>query len=161
MKRRAFIAGLGSAAAWPAVGGHGQSGSGAQRIGVLMPFAPSDPNYQARVGAFLQGLQWIDGRNIQIAYRSSAGEPDELRKYATELVALAPNVILATAVSTVVPLQQATRNIPIVFAAVPDPVGAGIVDSLGRPGGNVTGFTTFEYGLSGKSWNCSKRSHLS
>jgi putative tryptophan/tyrosine transport system substrate-binding protein len=118
-----------------------------------MPFAAADPQYQARVGAFLQGLQKldrIDGRNVRIEYRASAGNPDEIRKYATELVALAPDVILATGVSTVVPLQQATSDVPIVFAVVPDPVGAGLVDSLARPGANVTGFSAFEYGVSGK-----------
>ncbi len=118
-----------------------------------MPFTGDDPAYKARIGAFLEGLQKlgrIDGRNVQIEYRASAGNSDEIRKYATELVARAPDVILATGVSTVVPLQQATRDIPIVFAVVPDPVGAGIVDSLARPGGNVTGFSAFEYGLSGK-----------
>jgi putative ABC transport system substrate-binding protein len=87
---------------------------------------------------------------VQIEYRASAGNPDEIRKYATELVSLAPNVIVATGVSTVVPLQQATRSVPIVFVVVPDPVGAGIVDNLAQPGGNVTGFMWNEYGLSGK-----------
>ena len=152
MKRREFIAGLGSAAAWP-IAARAQSERRVQRIGVLMPFASSDQQYKARVGAFIQALQTlgrIEGRNVQIEYRASAGEPDELRRYATELVGLSPTVILATGVSTVMPLQQATRTIPIVFVVFPDPVGAGIVESLGRPGGNLTGFTTFEYGLSGK-----------
>ena len=150
--RRTFIAGLGGAAAWP-IGARAQSERRVQRIGVLMPFASSDQQYKARVGAFIQALQTlgrIEGRNVQIEYRASAGEPDELRRYATELVGLSPAVILTTGVSTVMPLQQATRTIPIVFVVVPDPVGAGIVESLGRPGGNLTGFTTFEYGLSGK-----------
>ena len=121
-----------------------------------MPFASSDQQYKARVGAFIQALQTlgrIEGRNVQIEYRASAGEPDELRRYATELVELSPTVILATGVSTVMPLQQATRTIPIVFVVVPDP-GRGwyrrLRESLGRPGGNLTGFTTFKYDLSGK-----------
>ena len=123
-------------------------------IGVLLPFAATDPQIQAWIGAFLQGLAlagWTIGRNMRIEYRASTGNnADEIRKYATELVTLAPDVILATGVSTVGPLQQATHTIPIVFAVVPDPVGAGIVDSLARPGGNVTGFSTYEYGVSGK-----------
>ena len=99
----------------------------------------------------LSQLGWFDGRNMRIEYRASTGNnADEIWKYATELVTLAPDVILATGVSTVGPLQQATHTIPIVFAVVPDPVGAGIVDSLARPGGNVTGFSTYEYGVSGK-----------
>jgi putative tryptophan/tyrosine transport system substrate-binding protein len=152
VKRRTFIAGLGSAVAWPVVA-RAQQPERMRRIGVLMPFATGDPQYQARIGAFLQGLValgWIDGRNVRIEYRASTGDTDELRKYATEMVAAEPDVILATGVSTVGPLQHATRTVPIVFAVVPDPVGAGIVDSLARPGGNVTGFSAFEYGSSGK-----------
>ena len=153
MTRRDLIALLGSTAvSWP-LGARAQQGERVRLIGVLMPFAIGSPQYQERVGAFLQRfteLGWTDGRNVQIEYRASTGSPDEIRKYATELVALAPNAILATRVSTVGPLQQVTSVVPIVFAVVPDPVGAGIVDSLARPGGNVTGFTTFEYGLSGK-----------
>ena len=137
----------------------GQRWRGAQergpirRIGVLMPYAISDPQYQARIAAFLRGLValgWIDERNVRIEYRASTGDTDELRKYSAELVAAGPDVILATGVSTVAPLQQATHTVPIVFVVVPDPVGAGIVDSLARPGGNVTGFSAFEYGSSGK-----------
>jgi putative ABC transport system substrate-binding protein len=153
MRRRNFIKGIaGSAAARP-FAARAQQPERMQRIGVLMPFATSDPQYEARLGAFQQGLQKlgrIDGRDVRIEYRASAGNPDEIRKYATELVSLAPNVIVATGVSTVVPLQQATRSVPIVFVVVPDPVGAGIVGNLAKPGGNVTGFTLFEYGLSGK-----------
>jgi putative tryptophan/tyrosine transport system substrate-binding protein len=153
MTRRKLIALVGSTAvSWP-LGARAQQPERMRRIGVLLPFAIGSPQYQARVGAFLQRfteLGWTDGRNVQIEYRASTGNPDEIRKYATELVALAPDAILATGVSTVGPLQQVTSVVPIVFAVVPDPVGAGIVDSLARPGGNVTGFTTFEYGLSGK-----------
>jgi putative tryptophan/tyrosine transport system substrate-binding protein len=108
---------------------------------------------QARNGAFLQGLQqsgWTIGRNVQVETRWAAGDADRLRRYAVELVALAPDVILATGNAGVVPLLQATRTVPIVFVIVPDPVGAGFVDSLARPGGNATGFLMFEYGQSGK-----------
>jgi len=153
MQRRELIAGLGSAAAWTLVARAQQSASRMQLMGVLMPFGKDDPQYTARIGAFLDGLRKagrIEGQNVRIEYCASAGIPDEIRRCATDLVALSPAVIMATGVSTVVPLQQATHDIPIVFAVVPDPVGAGIVDSLGRPGGNVTGFSAFEYGLSGK-----------
>jgi putative tryptophan/tyrosine transport system substrate-binding protein len=153
MRRREFITLLGSAAAcWPLASRAQQPGQ-LRRIGVLMPFASSNPVYQVRIAAFLQGLEKlgrVDGRNVRIEYRASAGGTEEIRKYAAELVALAPDVIFATGASTVVPLQQATRSVPIVFVLVPDPVGAGVVDSLARPGGNTTGFGSFEYGLSGK-----------
>jgi putative tryptophan/tyrosine transport system substrate-binding protein len=152
MRRREFITLLGGAAAcWP-LDLRAQTGE-LRRIGVLMPFAAGNPVYQVRIAAFLQGLEKlgrVDGRNVRIEYRASAGGTEEIRKYAAELVALAPDVIFATGVSTVVPLQQATRSVPIVFVLVPDPVGAGVVESLARPGGNTTGFGSFEYGLSGK-----------
>ncbi len=151
--RREFVATLGSAAAWPMVARAQQSTSRMNRIGVLMPFGKDDPQYRARIAAFLDGLRSagrIDGQNVQIQYCATVGITDEIRRCATDLVGLSPTVIMATGVSTVVPLQQATHDIPIVFAVVPDPVGAGIVESLGRPGGNVTGFSAFEYGLSGK-----------
>ena len=115
--------------------------------------AADDPEAQARVAAFLQGLQqlgWTEGRNMRIDTRWGAGDAEPLRRYAAELVALAPDVILAAAASTVVALQQATRTVPIVFVQVADPVGAGFVESLARPGGNATGFTLFEYSLSAK-----------
>ena len=124
-----------------------------RRIGVLMYLAADDPDSPARVAAFAQGLQelgWIDGRNIRIDYRGGAGDAANMRKYAAELVTLAPDVILASGTATVAPLLQATRTVPIVFVQVTDPVGAGFVDSLARPGGNATGFTLFEYGISGK-----------
>jgi putative ABC transport system substrate-binding protein len=152
MRRREFITLLGGAAAcWP-LDLRAQPAE-LRRIGVLMPFAASNPVYQVRMAAFLQGLEKlgrVDGRNVRIEYRASAGSAEEIRKYAAELVALAPDVIFATGASTVVPLQQATRSVPIVFVLVPDPVGAGVVESLARPGGNTTGFGSFEYGLSGK-----------
>ena len=124
-----------------------------RRIGVLMAQGADDPAQQARVAAFLQGLQqfgWTAGRNLHIDTRWSTGKADDIRKHAAELVALAPEVILAGGGTVVASLLQATRTVPIVFVQVVDPVGAGFVDSLARPGGNVTGFTSFEYGLSGK-----------
>jgi len=153
MRRREFITLLaGAAASWP-LDSRAQQPGQLRRIAVLMPFAASNPVYQVRIAAFLQGLEKlgrVDGRNVRIEYRASDGGTEEIRKYAAELVALAPDVIFATGASTVVPLQQATRSVPIVFVLVPDPVGAGIVESLARPGGNTTGFGSFEYGLSGK-----------
>jgi putative ABC transport system substrate-binding protein len=124
-----------------------------RRIGVLMNLAADDPESSARLTAFLQGLQqlgWTDGRNIQVEIRWGAGNPDLFRRYATELVAHAPDVILAASGATVSPLLQATRSIPIVFAQTPDPVGTGYVSSLARPGGNATGFTQIEFGVSAK-----------
>jgi len=152
MRRREFILALGGAAAWPLLA-RGQQLERMRRVGVLMPFAADNPQYQVRTEAFVRGLLqlgWISGRNVRIDYRASTGNADDIRRYAIELVALAPDVILATGVSTVGPLQQATKTVPLVFAVVPDPVGAGIVDSLAQPGGNVTGFSTYEYGVSGK-----------
>jgi putative ABC transport system substrate-binding protein len=153
MSRREFITLLvGAAVCWP-LDSRAQQPGQLRRISVLMPFAASNPVYQVRIAAFLQGLEKlgrVDGRNVRIEYRASAGGTEEIRKYAAELVALAPDVIFATGASTVVPLQQATRSVPIVFVLVPDPVGAGVVESLARPGGNTTGFGSFEYGLSGK-----------
>ena len=152
MKRREFIAGLGGVAAWPVVA-RAQQPERMRRVGVLMPGTADDAEYQARMAAFLQRLQqlgWTDGRNVQIDTRWAAGDANLIRKYVTELVALAPDVILAPGSTTVGPLLQATRTVPIVFATLLDPVGAGFVDSLARPGGNATGFIAFEYGLSGK-----------
>ena len=118
-----------------------------------MHFASDDAEGQARIGAFLQGLQefgWTIGSNVQIDYRWSAGDPERGRRDAAELLALAPDVILATGGATVGPLQQATRTVPIVFMLIPDPVGAGFVENLARPGGNLTGFAVFEYGFGAK-----------
>jgi putative tryptophan/tyrosine transport system substrate-binding protein len=152
VRRREVIALLsGAAAAWP-LAARAQP-SGMRRIGVLMNLAADDAEAQVRIGAFQQGLQelgWSIGRNVRIDYRWSAGDAERLGKYAAEVVALAPDAILATAIATVVRLQQATRIIPIVFVNVVDPVGAGIVASLARPGGNATGFSQFEYGISTK-----------
>ena len=161
MKRREFITLLGgAAAAWP-LAARAQQGERMRRIGVLMSTAADDPEGQARIAAFLQGLQqlgWTDGRNVRIDIRWAAGDADRIRRYAAELVALAPDVILATGGAAVGPLLQATRTVPIVFAQVADPVGAGFVDSLARPGGNATGFMQFEYSLSGKWLELLKRS---
>jgi putative tryptophan/tyrosine transport system substrate-binding protein len=151
MRRREFLAVLGSAAAWP-LAARGQ-GERIRRIGVLMSASADDPEDQARLGAFLQGLQefgWAVGRNVRIETRWFGGNTADARKYGAELIALAPDVILVTGSAAVGPLLQATRTLPVVFVTVPDPVAAGLVDSLARPGGNATGFTAFEYGLSGK-----------
>jgi putative tryptophan/tyrosine transport system substrate-binding protein len=152
MRRRAFITLLGGAAAWP-LAARAQQPERMRRIGVLMSTTADDPLGQARIAAFLHGLQqlgWTDGRNVRIDARWSAGDADRSRRYAAELVGLAPDVILASGGSVAGPLLQATRTVPIVFTLTPDPVGAGFVDSLARPGGNATGFTNLEYGLSAK-----------
>jgi putative ABC transport system substrate-binding protein len=150
MRRREFITLFGGAAAtWPLA----QQTERMRRIGVLMNVAADDPEAQARNVAFLQGLHelgWTDGRDVRIDYRWAAGDADRLRRYAAELVALAPDVVLASGTSTVGPLQRASGTVPIVFAGVADPVGAGFVNSMARPGGNATGFISFEYVLSGK-----------
>jgi putative ABC transport system substrate-binding protein len=153
MRRREFIMLLGGAAAtWPLVA-QAQQSDQMRRIGVLMNIAASDPEGQSRVAAFRQGLQdigWNEGRNVRIDYRWDANDAVRSRRYAVELIALAPDVILAAASPAVAALQEATRTVPIVFATVIDPVGAGFVESLARPGGNTTGFTLFEYSMSGK-----------
>jgi putative ABC transport system substrate-binding protein len=153
MRRREFITLLGgAAAAWP-LAARAQQGERMRRIGVLMNLAADDPQSMARITAFLQGLQqlgWTDGQNVAIEYRWGGGDPERIRKFAAELVALGPDVILAVGSFTVLPLQHVSRTVPIVFANVTDPVGAGIVANLARPGGNATGFTTFEYGISAK-----------
>jgi putative ABC transport system substrate-binding protein len=152
MRRRAFITLLGGAAAWPLAAG-AQQAERMRRIGVLMSTAANDPLGQARIAAFLHGLQqlgWTDGRNVRIDTRWGGGNADDIRKYAAELVGMAPDVILASGGSVAGPLLQATRTVPIVFTSTPDPVGAGFVDSLARPGGNATGFTNLEYGLGAK-----------
>ncbi len=153
MKRREFITLLGSAAAtWP-IAARAQQPERVRRIGVLLPAASDDAEFQARVGAFLQGLQqsgWSIGRNLRIDTRWATANADDIRRHAAELVTLAPDVILAHGASTMRPLLQVTRSVPIVFPVAGDPVAAGFVDSLARPGGNATGFMTFEYNLSGK-----------
>ena len=153
MKRREFITVLGGAVAtWP-LGVRAQQGEHMRRIGVLMARSANDPEGQAWVAAFLQGLQelgWSVGRNAIVDIRWFTGNSADARKYAAELVALAPDVILANTSSALTSLQQVTPTVPIIFAGVADPVGAGYVDSLARPGGNITGFTVFEYSMSGK-----------
>jgi putative ABC transport system substrate-binding protein len=143
VRRREFITLLGGAAAvWP-LAARSQQRERMRRIGVLMPLAADDAIAQARNAAFLQGLQqlgWTIGQNIQIEYRWSGGNDEVTRRYAAELAALAPEVIFASGSAATGPLLQVTRLVPIVFAIVPDPVGAGFVDSLARPGGNTTGF---------------------
>jgi len=153
VNRRKFITLLGSAAAWP-LAATAQQPERVRRIGVLTPFAADDPEAKARVEAFVQALQqlgWSVGRNLQMDIRWGAGDAERTRHYAAELVALAPDAILAAGGATVGPLLQATRSVPIVFTLTPDPVGAGFVDSLAHPGGNATGFTNFEYGI-GVKW---------
>jgi putative tryptophan/tyrosine transport system substrate-binding protein len=150
--RRKFLATLGGVVAWP-LAARAQQSERMRRIGVLLNTAADDMVFQTRVGAFLQGLAllgWTIGHNVRIELRWSGGKADEARRYATELAALAPDVILAHGVSSVRPLLQATRTVPIVFPIASDPVGAGLVESLARPGGNATGFMSFEYTLSGK-----------
>jgi len=152
MRRREFVTLLGTATVWPLTV-RAQQPERQRRIGVLLGLAANDPEGKARLAAFLQALQqlgWIDGGNIQIIPRFTDGETDRARAYAAELVALAPDVVLTSGASTVGLMLQATRTVPVVFAGVADPVGAGFVDSLARPGGNATGFTSYEYSLSGK-----------
>jgi ABC-type uncharacterized transport system substrate-binding protein len=153
MKRREFITLLGgAAAAWP-LAAYAQQPERMRRIGVLMPMADDNPEGRARIAAFLQGLQqwgWTVGGNVRIDIRWATANADGIRRHAAELAALAPDVILAFGASAVGPMLQATRTVPIIFPVAADPVGAGFVDSLARPGGNATGFLGFEYGLSGK-----------
>jgi putative ABC transport system substrate-binding protein len=150
--RRKFLATIGGAATWP-LAARAQQAERMRRVGVLMNLAADDPEGQTRIVAFVQGLQqsgWTDGRNIRIDTRWAAGDADRFHRYAEELLALAPDVILASATPSVKALQQATRTVPIVFANVGDPVGMGWVESLARPGGNTTGFTNWEYGFGAK-----------
>ena len=152
MRRREFIAGLGGAVAWPLAARAQQPGR-MRRIGVLMFVSMDDPAGQSQIASFQQALRelgWIDGRNVTVDYRWGADDTNRFRTYAAELVALAPDVIVAGNVGTALALKQASDTVPIVFAGSPDPVGAGLIESLARPGGNVTGFSGLEYGSSGK-----------
>jgi putative ABC transport system substrate-binding protein len=153
MRRREFITLLGgTAATWP-LAARAQQPARMRRIGVLMNLTADDPESPARLAAFAQGLAdlgWTIGRNLRIDYRWAAGDPERIRRDADELVALAPDLILSSGTPTVAALQKATRSVPIVFAQVVDPVGNGFVETLARPGGNITGFSVFEYGISGK-----------
>jgi putative ABC transport system substrate-binding protein len=153
MRRREFITLLGgAAAAWP-LAARAQQGKRMRRIGMLLPALSDDLDYQGWVGAFQQALAqagWIIGRNVRIETRWAGAKADDVRRHATELAALAPDVILAHSATAVRPLLQATRTIPIVFPIAGDPVGAGLVDSLAHPGGNATGFMSMEFSFSGK-----------
>ena len=152
MRRRTFIQGIGASTAWPLAARAQQPGS-LRRIGVLTPWPADDAEGHARLTAFVQALQqsgWTVGQNVRIDYRWGPGNAETMRKYATELVALAPDVVLASNAAAVEPLLEASRTVPIVFAAVADPVAAGFVESLARPGGNTTGFTVYEYSIGGK-----------
>jgi putative ABC transport system substrate-binding protein len=152
IRRREFIVALGSAAAWP-LAARAQQPDRMRRLGMLMNKAADDPRGQVELAAFQQALQqlgWSDGRNIRIDTRWGQNDVDRDRGYAAELVALAPDLILASGTLSVAALRHATRTLPIVFVEVSDPVGAGLVDSMSRPGGNITGFMNFEYSLSGK-----------
>jgi len=153
MRRRDFIKGIaGTTIALP-VAARAQQRERMRRVGALMPYSANDPQVQNRNAAFLQGLQqlgWSVGQNVQIDYRWSEGKEDDTRKYAAELVALAPDVIFTAGSAGIGPLQRVTHTVPIVFAIVADPVGAGFVDSLARPGGNATGFILFDYGIGAK-----------
>ena len=152
MRRREFLGAIGAATAWP-LAARAQQSERVRRIGVLMPATADDPNFQARLGAFLQALQQLDwsiGRNVRIDTRWASPNTAEIRRHAAELAALAPDVILAHGAATVGPLLEATRTVPIVFANVGDPVGMGVVASLARPGGNITGFLPHEFGFGAK-----------
>jgi putative ABC transport system substrate-binding protein len=152
MQRRDFIRLASGAAAWPIVA-HAQQGEGLRRVGILLPATTGDSEYPTLVNAFvgeLQRLGWSAGRNVRIDTRWAGGSAETNRKYAEELVALTPDVIMAAGNSAAGPLLRVTRTIPIVFTIVPDPVGAGLVDSFARPGGNATGFTSFAYDIGGK-----------
>jgi putative tryptophan/tyrosine transport system substrate-binding protein len=152
MRRRDVIMLLGGAAVWP-LAARAQPAQRMQRVGVLLPATRDDAEYPTLVGAFMEGLQqfgWTDGRNVRIDIRWGGGSADAISKDAAELVALAPDVIMAAGNTAAGPLLRVTRTIPVVFTIVPDPVGAGFVDSLARPGRNATGFTSFEYGIGGK-----------
>jgi len=154
IRRRKFLATLlgGAVAAWP-LAARAQQAERVRRIGLFTNLAADDAESQARNAAFLQALQqlgWTNGANVRIDFRFGAGDAERNRRYASELVALAPDVIVATGSPVVEPLRQATRSVPIIFLQITDPVGAGLVASLARPGGNITGFTNYEYSMSGK-----------
>ena len=153
MRRREFIGLLGSAVATGPVGAYAQQGEAVRRIGILMSLAADDPEGKARFTAFQQSLEllgWIEGRNVRIETRWAGGKADNARKYAAELIAFTPDVILASGGAIVGPLLEVTRTVPIVFTQTPDPVAAGFVASLASPGGNATGFTQVEYGIAAK-----------
>jgi putative tryptophan/tyrosine transport system substrate-binding protein len=152
IRRRRFITLLGGAAAWP-LAARAQPTDQKRRVGVLMHMSENHAEGQARVAAFREGLQelgWIDGRNLRLEVRWGAGDGERIRRFAAELVALRADIIFASVSNTVAALQKATRTVPVVFAAVIDPIGAGFVESMARPGGNSTGFVAFEYAIAAK-----------
>jgi putative ABC transport system substrate-binding protein len=152
MRRRAFIKLVGGFAVLPSMA-LAQNSEGVRRIGVLGPLPAADPIEKGRVAALREGLQqlgWHDGRNLQIDYRASVGGPNELRRLAEELVSQRPNAILVSSSAPLEALHRITRDVPIIFVNVADPVGAGFVNSMAQPGGNITGFTPLEFGMSGK-----------
>jgi putative tryptophan/tyrosine transport system substrate-binding protein len=152
MKRREFITLFGGASAWP-LAARAQTAGKVRRIGLLMTLAETEPEAQARLTSFRAGLQklgWTEGHNVKIDYRFAAGDPERLRSSAAELVRLVPDAILANGTAILSALKQETQVIPIVFVLVPDPVGDGFVESLARPGGNLTGLTNFEFPMGGK-----------
>jgi putative ABC transport system substrate-binding protein len=152
MRRRAFIVGLGGAVAWPLVA-RAQQPERVRRIGVLMALAENDSEAQPRIETLRQGLKelgWIEGRNIQIDYRWTAGDAARAKTYAAELVKSKPDVIIANCTLSLMATRRETETIPTIFVTVGDPVGQGFVASLSRPGGNITGFTSFEFTMSGK-----------
>jgi len=152
VRRRGFITLLGGAVAWP-VASLAQQSQRVRRVGILNILATDDPEAHARKAVFEQTLEqlgWSVGRDLKIENRQVGADLDSLRRYAAELAALTPDVILSIGSLTLAPLQQATRTIPIVFVNVPDPVGAGFVENMAHPGGNITGFSNFEYSMSGK-----------
>jgi ABC-type uncharacterized transport system substrate-binding protein len=161
LRRREFITLLGGAVAWP-VAARAQQADRVRRIGVVTSAPETDADLQARYAVLRQALQqlgWTKGRNIQFDQRLGiVGDSDVVRRHAQELVALAPDLIVASGSQNVAALQQVSRTVPIVFLGIVDPVGAGFVASLARPGGNTTGFTPFEYGMGGNGWSCLNRS---
>jgi putative ABC transport system substrate-binding protein len=159
IRRREFIVALGGAATRP-LAARAQQSRGLRRVGVLMTFAADDPDGQANSAALAQGLQefgWTVGRNLLLDYRWGANDLDRFRRYAAELIVLSPDVVVATAGSVVTAFQQASRTVPIVFVTTIDPVGGGWVESLARPGGNATGFSSYEFSISAKWLEMLKR----
>ena len=160
MKRRTFIAGLGSAVAWP-LAANAQQGDRVRRIGVLMGSDENDPVFKPRLSAFTQalaGLGWTDGRNVRLDVRYAGGDSNRIRAFAQELVGSQPDIVLAGSTTATIALQRETRTIPIVFASVGDPVASGIVPKLNQPGGNITGFAIYEASLEASGLSCSRRS---
>jgi len=161
MRRRQFLGALGGALAASPLTVRAQQAERVRRIGVLVVAVADDAEYQARIGAFQQALAllgWTIGRNVRIDTRWATTNATDIRRQAAELVALAPDVVLAHGAGPVGALLQVSRTVPIVFPVLGDPVGAGYVDSLARPGGNVTGFMNFEFSMGGSGWHCSDRS---